>query len=46
MQNQTNPEPSGAPMAKLVLVVTMIVSLGALFGAVGYLAKKPIIFLK
>jgi len=40
MQNQTNPKPSGAPMAKLVLIAAMIVSLGALFGAIGYLAKN------
>ncbi|MBU4338871.1 hypothetical protein KKB43_02295 [Patescibacteria group bacterium] len=40
MQNQTNPKPSGAPMAKLVLVAAIIVSLGALFGAIGYLAKN------
>ncbi len=40
MQNQTNPEPLGVAMAKLVLAVTIIVSLGALFGVAGYLAKN------
>ena len=44
MQNQTKPKPSGAPMAKLFLTAAIIVFLGVLFGAVGYLAKnKPII---
>ncbi len=43
MQKQTNPKPSGAPMAKLFLAVAVIISLGALFGAIGYLAKnKPV----
>ncbi len=43
MQNQTNPKPSGAMMAKLVLVVAVIVSLGAALGVAGYLAKnKPV----
>lgn len=42
MQKQTKPKPLGAPIAKLVLAVAMIVFLGALFGAAGYLAvNKP-----
>ncbi|MBU4338391.1 hypothetical protein KKB43_04480 [Patescibacteria group bacterium] len=40
MQNQTNPKPLGAPMAKLVLVAAIIVSLGAVAGVAGYLAKN------
>ncbi len=40
MQNQTKPKPLGASMAKLVLVVAIIVSLGAV---AGYLAmNKPV----
>ncbi len=43
MQNQTNPKSLGASMAKLFLAVAIIISLGALFGAIGYLAKnKPV----
>ncbi len=43
MQNQTNPKPLGESMAKMILVAAMIVSLGVLFGAIGYLAKnKPV----
>ncbi|MBU4337976.1 hypothetical protein KKB43_06050 [Patescibacteria group bacterium] len=43
MQKQTKPEPSGAPMAKMILAVAIIVSLGAALGVAGYLAKnKPV----
>ncbi len=43
MQNQTNPKPFGASMAKLFLVVAIIISLGAVLGVIGYLAKnKPV----
>lgn len=41
MQNQTKPKPLGAPMAKLVLAVAIIVSLGALLGAAGYFWTMP-----
>ncbi|MBU3965239.1 hypothetical protein KKG29_00085 [Patescibacteria group bacterium] len=40
MQKQTKPELLGAPTAKMILAVAIIVSLGALFGALGYLAKN------
>jgi len=40
MQNQTNPKPSGAPMAKLVLVAAMIISLGAVAGIIGYVLTR------
>lgn len=40
MQKQTNPEPLGLSIAKLVLVVAVIVTFGALLGVVGYLTKK------
>ncbi len=42
MQNQTQPKPLGLSMAKLFLVAAIIVSLGAVAGVAGYLAKnKP-----
>ena len=41
MQKQTNPKPSGAPMAKMILVVAIIVTLGTVLGVAGYLAKRP-----
>ncbi len=42
MQKQFKSESLGAAMAKMILVVCFIVSLGALFGAVGYLVtNKP-----
>ncbi len=40
MQNQTKPKPLGAPMAKLFLAIAIIVSLGAMLGVTGYLAKN------
>jgi len=43
MQNQTNPKPSGALMAKLVLILCVIISLGLALGVAGYWAKnKPV----
>ncbi len=43
MQNQTKPKPLGASMAKIVLAAAIIVSLGAVLGVAGYLAKnKPV----
>lgn len=45
MENQTKPKPLGLSMAKLVLVVAVIVSLGAVLGVAGYYLtkQKPII---
>ncbi|MFZ2969823.1 MAG: hypothetical protein WA063_01620 [Minisyncoccia bacterium] len=40
MQNQTQPKPSGAPMAKMILVVAMIISLGAALGIIGYVLTR------
>ncbi|MBU4338869.1 hypothetical protein KKB43_02305 [Patescibacteria group bacterium] len=40
MQNQTNPKPLGAPMAKMILAVAIIVSLGAALGVAGWVAKN------
>ncbi len=43
MQNQTKPKPLGASMAKLFLAAAIIISLGAVLGMAGYLAKnKPV----
>ncbi|MFZ2970752.1 MAG: hypothetical protein WA063_06400 [Minisyncoccia bacterium] len=43
MQNQTNPKPLGAPMAKMILVVAIIISLGAVLGVIGYAVKNKAI---
>lgn len=40
MQKQTKPEPLGASMAKLVLVIVIIVCLGAVAGILGYALTK------
>ncbi len=40
MQKQTNPKPLGASMAKLVLAVAIIISLGTVLGVAGYAITK------
>ncbi len=40
MQNQTKPQPSEASMAKVILVIAIIASLGMVLGVAGYLAMN------
>ncbi|MBU4142120.1 hypothetical protein KKE99_04600, partial [Patescibacteria group bacterium] len=40
MYPEQKPKPSGAPMAKMILAVAMIVSLGAALGVAGWVAKN------
>lgn len=41
MEKQTEPKPLGLSMAKVILVVVVIVSIGAVLGVAGYLMTKP-----